>query len=72
MDATAQQEKITYTAVINQEEQYSIWPVDRAIPLGWEAVGEPGSKEEVLSYIENIWTDMRPLSLRRALEKAAK
>ncbi|HEX8690997.1 MAG TPA: MbtH family NRPS accessory protein [Longimicrobium sp.] len=59
-----------YTAVMNHEEQYSIWPVHRELPLGWTAVGTPGRKEEVLAYIEEVWTDMRPLSLRRQMEAA--
>ncbi|MCB9717997.1 MAG: MbtH family protein [Myxococcales bacterium] len=55
----------TYTVVINDEEQYSIWLADREIPDGWRAVGRTGPKAECLSYIEEVWTDMRPLSLRK-------
>ena len=51
----------------NHEEQYSIWPADREVPLGWKAVGKQGTRQECLDYIEEVWTDMRPLSLRRAL-----
>ncbi len=54
-----------YRVVINHEEQYSIWPVDRDVPLGWKPVGFEGSKKECLTYIEEVWTDMRPLSLRK-------
>lgn len=54
--------------VVNHEEQYSLWPVDRDLPLGWSSVGGPMSKEDCLSYIERVWTDMRPLSLRRSME----
>ena len=53
-----------YTVVVNHEEQYSIWPVDRDIPLGWREVGKTGTKAECLAHIEQVWTDMRPLSLR--------
>lgn len=60
---------ITYNVVINHEEQYSIWPVEKDMPLGWKAVGKTGSKEECLAYIKEVWTDMRPLSLRKAMEK---
>ena len=56
-----------YTAVVNHEEQYSIWPADRELPLGWTAVGTPGPKAEVLAYIEEVWTDMRPKSLREKM-----
>lgn len=53
-----------YKVVMNHEEQYSIWPADRSNALGWRDAGKAGSKEECLSYIEQVWTDMRPLSLR--------
>ncbi len=59
-----------YKVVINHEEQYSIWPNDREEPLGWKAVGKAGLKAECLSYIEEVWTDMRPLSLRKQMEEA--
>ncbi len=58
----------TYTVVVNHEEQYSIWFVDREIPLGWREVGKSGTKPECLAYIEEVWTDMRPLSLRKQME----
>jgi MbtH protein len=58
-----------YTAVVNHEEQYSIWPADRELPLGWERAGNPGTKAEVLAWIEEVWTDMRPLSLRKKMEE---
>jgi MbtH protein len=54
-----------YRVVVNHEEQYSIWPADRELPLGWRADGFAGSKEECFDYIETVWTDMRPLSVRR-------
>jgi MbtH protein len=57
----------TYTVVVNDEEQYSIWWVDREIPPGWFDVGKSGSKEECLAYIDEMWTDMRPLSLRKKM-----
>ena len=61
-----------YRVVINHEEQYSIWPVDRENAPGWRDVGPSGTKEVCLAYIEEVWTDMRPLSLRIAMEKQAK
>jgi MbtH protein len=57
-----------YAVVLNHEEQYSIWPLDREIPAGWRAEGTSGSKEECLARIETVWTDMRPLSLRRQMD----
>jgi len=56
-------ENILYQVVVNHEEQYSLWPVDRELPLGWKAAGKQGSKQECLDYIEEVWTDRRPLSL---------
>lgn len=54
-----------YKVVVNSEEQYSIWPVDRENPPGWREAGKSGSKAECLAYIKEVWTDMRPLSIRR-------
>jgi uncharacterized protein YbdZ (MbtH family) len=61
-----------YKAVVNDEEQYSIWPADRENPLGWRDAGKSGLKAEVLEYIKEVWTDMRPLSLRKRMEEMAK
>ena len=58
----------TYKVVINHEEQYSIWPVDRENPLGWQDSGPSGPKAECLAYIKEVWTDMRPLSLREKMD----
>jgi MbtH protein len=54
--------------VVNDEEQYSIWPVERENPAGWRDAGKTGTKQECLAYIEEVWTDMRPLSLRKQME----
>lgn len=59
-----------YVVVVNHEEQYSIWPEGRELPLGWSDAGKHGTKRECLDYIEVIWTDMRPLSLRKKMEEA--
>jgi MbtH protein len=56
-----------YRAVVNHEEQYSIWPADKELPLGWSDAGKTGTKDEVLAWIEEVWTDMRPLSLRQKM-----
>ena len=61
-----------YKVVINHEEQYSIWPADRENVRGWREVGKSGSKEECWKYIEEVWTDMRPLSLRDKMSKRKK
>jgi MbtH protein len=62
----------TYVVVVNAEEQYSIWPAEKPIPAGWSAVGAPGPKADCLKYIEEVWTDMRPLSLRKRMEEEAR
>jgi MbtH protein len=61
-----------YRVVVNHEEQYSIWPVDKENALGWKDAGKSGSKAECLAYIKEVWTDMRPLSLRKAMEAQEK
>ncbi|MEN2284393.1 MbtH family protein [Algoriphagus sp. SE2] len=63
-----EEDQVIYRVVINHEEQYSIWPVDRELPLGWNAEGKEGTKSECLAHIEEVWTDMRPLSLRKRME----
>lgn len=62
-----EEDTTVYNAVVNHEEQYSIWPVDREIPTGWKAVGKSGGKPEVLAWIKEVWTDMRPLSLQKRM-----
>lgn len=59
-----------YQVVVNHEEQYSIWPLNRQIPAGWQAVGVTGSKDECLGHIEAVWTDITPLSVRQAMRAA--
>ncbi|WP_017328291.1 MbtH family protein [Synechococcus sp. PCC 7336] len=59
-----------YKVVINHEDQYSIWPEERENPLGWKDVGKSGTKQACLDYISEVWTDMRPLSLRKQMEAA--
>lgn len=63
-------DKTIYKVVLNHEEQYSIWPAHRENPLGWKDAGKTGTKQECLAYIKEVWTDMRPLSLRRKMEAA--
>ena len=56
-----------FVVLINHEEQYSLWPDYKEVPLGWTRVGEAGPKQQCLDYINEVWTDMRPLSLRKAM-----
>jgi MbtH protein len=74
MQNDEREDKTIYKVVVNHEEQYSIWPADRENALGWMDVGKSGPKEECLAYIKEVWTDplLRPLSLRKKMEEAAK
>lgn len=70
MSSDEREDTRIYKVVVNHEEQYSIWPVERANPLGWSDGGKSGTKKECLDYIQEVWTDMRPLSLRKKMEGA--
>ncbi len=72
MNHEDQEDKTIYKVVMNHEEQYSNWPADRENPLGWRDAGKSGPKEECLAYIKEVWTDMRPLSLRMKMEEAVR
>jgi len=62
------EDRTVYKVVLNHEEQYSIWPAERDNAPGWNDAGKSGSKSECLAYIKEVWTDMRPLSLRKAMD----
>jgi MbtH protein len=68
---TEENDRTAYAVVVNHEEQYSIWPAERELPAGWREAGKRGSKDECLAYIKEVWTDMRPLSLRKRMDDAA-
>lgn len=68
MNREETEDSTIYKVVVNHEEQYSIWPADRENPLGWRDEGKSGTKEECLAHIKEVWTDMRPLSLRKRME----
>jgi MbtH protein len=63
-----QEDSTIYVVVVNHEEQYSIWPNYKQIPAGWRSAGFEGEKAQALAWIKEVWTDMRPLSLRRQME----
>ncbi|MBS0444627.1 MAG: MbtH family NRPS accessory protein [Proteobacteria bacterium] len=58
-----------YLVVVNEEEQYSIWPAGKEVPAGWSTLGAPAAKEACLADIERLWVDMRPKSLRMAMDR---
>jgi MbtH protein len=62
----------SYMVLINDEEQYSLWVCNRAVPKGWRMVGKEGTKTECCDYIDRVWTDMRPLSLRVHMDELNK
>jgi MbtH protein len=68
MPINESEDNTIYKVVVNHEEQYSIWFTNREPPLGWREVGKSGSKAECLAYIKEVWTDMRPLSLRNKMD----
>lgn len=72
MPSDEREDSTIYKVVVNHEEQYSIWPVDRENPPGWRDAGKSGTKAESLAHIEEVWTDMRPLSLRKKAEATRK
>lgn len=67
MNQREEQDERQYRVVVNHEQQYSIWPEGLDTPAGWRPVDKSGTKEECLNYIDEIWIDMRPLSLRKPL-----
>jgi MbtH protein len=67
LNDSIEEDSTPYKVVVNHEEQYSIWPVDRENPKGWRDVGRSGTKAECLAYIKEVWTDMRPLSVRNRI-----
>lgn len=71
MFGSDEDDRRTYRVVVNHEEQYSIWPVDRDAPAGWRDEGTSGSRAECLARIKDVWIDMRPLSVRESLKRAA-
>ena len=72
MSQDDREDQTIYKVVMNHEEQYSIWPADRENALGLRDAGKQGTKQECLDYIKEVWTDMRPLSLRKKMEAAAR
>jgi len=63
------QNDFDYKILVNEEGQYSIWPETKQPPIGWKETGPTGSKQEVLEWIKDNWTDMRPVSLRESTVK---
>lgn len=60
--------EVFYEVLMNKEQQYALWMKDREVPLGWAKVGKQGRKEDCMAFIDELWVDMRPLSLRIEME----
>lgn len=71
MNMDEKEDNTIYKVVLNHEEQYSIWPIEKDNPLGWRDAGKSGTRAECLVYIKEVWTDMRPLSLRKRMGETA-
>jgi MbtH protein len=69
MSGNNEADQTIYRVVVNHEDQYSIWPADKEIPAGWSEAGKQGPREDCLAYIDEVWTDMRPKSLRDAMAR---
>ena len=65
-----QDDETQYVVLVNEEDQYSLWPSGMTIPHGWRGTGKQGSSEDCKRYIDEVWTDMRPLSVRRSIGRA--
>jgi MbtH protein len=68
MNSDDREDTTFYKVVVNHEEQYSIWPAEKSNPLGWTDAGKTGPKVECLAYVKEVWTDMRPKSLRLKMD----
>jgi len=71
MHSNDDEDRRIYRVVVNHEEQYSIWSVERDNPSGWKDVGKTGTRAECLAHIKEVWTDMRPLSVRESLKRSS-
>jgi MbtH protein len=69
--STDKDDERSYVVLKNDEEQYSLWPLELTIPAGWQEAGKRGTKAECLEYVDKVWIDMRPLSLRRRMSADA-
>ena len=64
MKTRGNEPEAVYKVVANHEEQYSIWPAQRDNPIGWSDGGKSGSRADCLAHVKEVWTDMRPMTLR--------
>lgn len=60
---------VPYQVLVNDEDQYSLWPLAKELPAGWRQAGKEGTKQECMDHVDEVWTDMRPRSLRERMEE---
>ncbi|HEX5996579.1 MAG TPA: MbtH family NRPS accessory protein [Jiangellales bacterium] len=66
-----EQELTRWAVLVNDEEQYGLFPADRPVPGGWRPAGFTGTAADCQAYVNDRWTDLRPATLRRAMAGAA-
>ena len=71
MTEESMQGAATHTVLINDEGQYSLWPIRKRVPNGWRLADKQGTEAECMEYVDEVWTDMRPISLRNSMRKKA-
>lgn len=67
-------ETANFYALVNSEDQHSLWPTFKQVPGGWTIVfGADGgaSRQACLDYVDANWTDMRPKSLQLRMAAAS-
>jgi MbtH protein len=69
MSWTEEIDSTLYNVLVNHAEQYTYWPKDRELPMGWKETGFHGNKQACLDYIEEVWTDMQPLDIRKKMKE---
>lgn len=53
----------SYLVLVNDENQHSLWPAFAAVPAGWRVVHGAAGRQSCVDYVNENWTDLRPLSL---------
>jgi MbtH protein len=60
----------SFLVLINEEGQHSLWPAHLGAPDGWRTVYGPAARSACLGYVDDHWSDMRPLSLIARMDQA--
>jgi len=57
-----------FHVLVNDERQYSLWPVFADVPAGWTVELADQDSATCHEYVEQNWTDMRPRSLAEVMD----